>query len=150
MATNPSQSPPGPDVPGLPESIRLWLASASGYVHARLSLIGLEAGDALSNYVKIIILLVTAVLMLVSSYFFLVIALAFGIAWLVHGNWGWVLVGLGVLQWVAARMCGLFAKGRFSESSYPATGDEFKKDKEWLNRTKSTNRSQNLSVVRTS
>ena len=136
--------------PGLPESIRLMLASAASYLHARLSLFGLEAKDAGINYVKIVVLLITALIALVFSYVFLVMAAVFAVAWLFHGNWGWVLFGFGFLHIAVAAGCALLAKSRFSTGSFDATIAEFKKDKEWLSQTKTPSRSQTLSVVKTS
>ena len=136
--------------PGLPESIRLMLASVASYLHARLSLFGLEAKDAGINYVKIVVLLITALIALVFSYVFLVMAAVFAMAWLFHGNWGWVLFGFGFLHIAVAAGCALLAKSRFSTASFDATIAEFKKDKEWLSQTKTPSRSQTLSVVKTS
>ena len=150
---NTYQQPPPPvaeEMPGLPESIRLMLASAASYLHSRLQLFGLEAKDAGINYVKIIVLLITALIALVFSYVFLVMAAVFAVAWLVHGNWGWVLFGFGFLHIAVAAGCALLAKSRFTTGSFDATIAEFKKDKEWLSQTKTASRSQTLSVVKTS
>ena len=149
---NPYQQPPPvtEEVPGLPESIRLMLASAASYLHSRLQLFGLEAKDAGVNYVKIVVLLITALIALVFSYVFLVMAAVFAVAWLVHGNWGWVLFGFGFLHIAVAGGCALLAKNRFTTGSFDATIAEFKKDKEWLSQTKTASRSQTLSVVKTS
>ncbi len=151
MANTYQQAPPpaAEEMPGLPESIRLMLASAASYLHSRLQLFGLEAKDAGINYVKIVILLITALIALVFSYVFLVMAAVFAVAWLVHGNWGWVLFGFGFLHIAAAAGCALLAKNRFTTGSFDATIAEFKKDKEWLSQTKTASRSQTLSVVKT-
>ena len=148
-ATNP-QSPPEPSVPGLPESIRLMLASFSGYLHARFELLGLEAKDAAANYVKLAIALVCAVLFLVVGLVFLVAGAVVAVAWLVGGYWGWVLLGFALVSLGLTVALLLIAKSRFAVASFANTIAEFKKDKEWLSQTKSTSpRSQTLSVVRT-
>ncbi len=136
-------------MPNLAESIRLLLASAVSYLHARLELFSLEAKDAAGNYVKIVFLLVCALLGLVSGFVFMVAAFVYLLAWLFWWHWGWVFFGLGFALLGFAVVSALIAKSRFSTASFPATFAELKKDKEWLSQTKNVNRSQTLSVVRT-
>jgi uncharacterized membrane protein YqjE len=146
-----SQDPYEPEAPGLPESVRLLLASAAGYLHARFQLLGLEFKDAGINYVKIVILLVMSVLFLIFGYIFLVVAAACLVSWAVNGNWGWVTLGFGLGHIVLAGGCLWVAKSRFGVDNFASTIAEFKKDKEWLSQTKTTApRSANLSVARTS
>jgi uncharacterized membrane protein YqjE len=141
---------PEPELPGLPESIRLWLAAASGYIHSRLELFGLEAKGAAVNYLQIVILLVCSLVFLVFGYVFLVIALAFLVALLFHWNWGWITLGFGVGHLLLAAACVWMAKTRFSVAGVPSTIAEFKKDKEWLSQKNTPPRSATLSAVRTS
>ncbi len=150
MANSYSQTTPGSDVPGLPESIRLLLASAAGYLSARFQLAGLEAKDVALSYVKIILLLITAVIFMVFGYVFFVIAAAYLVHYLFSWNWGWVILGFGVAHLAVTVICLLLAKSHFSTASFPETIAEFKKDKEWLSQTKPSARSQSLSVARTS
>lgn len=141
--------PPEPDIPGLPESLRLLIASAVGYFSARFELFGLEAKDAAANYVKIVILLVVAVATLVTGLVFFLCASLYLVAWLAHWHWGWVFFGFGFLSLIITIFCALVAKHRFSTASFASTMAELKKDKEWLSQTRNTRQSQNLSVVRT-
>lgn len=138
-----------PELPGLPESIRLWLAAASGYVHARLELFGLEAKGAAVNYLQIVILLVSSLVFLIFGYVFLVLAAAFLVAYLFHWNWGWITLGFGVGHLLLTVTCLFLAKNRFSLAGFPSTIAEFKKDKEWLSQKKNPIRSTTLSAVRT-
>jgi uncharacterized membrane protein YqjE len=149
MATSYSQTPPGSDMPGLPESVRLLLASATGYLHARFKLVGLEAKDAALSYIKILILLITAIVFMVFGYVFLVIAAAYLVHFLTGWAWGWVILGFGVGHLLITVTCLLLAKSHFGTASFPETIAEFKKDKEWLSQTKPSTRSQTLSVVKT-
>lgn len=141
--------PPEPDIPGLPESLRLLIASAVGYLSARLELFSLEAKDAASNYVKIVILLVVAVATLVTGLVFFLCSLLYLVAWLAHWHWGWVFFGFGFLSLAITIFSLLVAKHRFGTPSFATTLAELKKDKEWLSQTKNNPRSQTLSVVRT-
>ncbi len=138
-----------PEPPSLPESIRLWLAGATGYVHARLELFGLEAKGAFVNYLQIAILLVVSVIGLIFGYVFLVLAAAFLVAYLFHWNWGWITLGFGLGHLVLTVACLLIAKSKFGTAGFPATLAELKKDKEWLSQKNTPTRSAKLSVVRT-
>ena len=149
MASANPQPPPEATMPGLPESIRLMLASAAGYLHARLALLSLEAKDAGANYVKLAIVLVCLVLFLLTGLLFLIMAAVYAVAALFSFRWGWVFLGFAVLSLGLTALLALVAKSRFKAPSFPASIAEFKKDKEWLSQTKSP-RSQTLSVVRTS
>ena len=147
---NPNAIPPQPDMPGLPESLRLLIASAVGYLSARFELFSLEAKDAAANYVKIIILLVVAVAALVFGLVCFLCSFLYLIAYLAHWHWGWVFFGFAFFSLVITVFCAFVAKHRFSVASFATTMAELKKDKEWLSQTKNVSRSQNLSVVRTS
>ncbi len=149
MAKSQTQSEPETEVPGLPESIRLLLASAVAYLHARLELFSLEFKDAGVNYVKIVINLVCAILTLVFSLVFFVCAAVYLVAYLCSFHWGWVFFGFGFLMLALTVAFLLIAKSRFGIASFATTVSELKKDKEWLSQTKSANRPQTLSVVRT-
>ena len=145
----PSEYSTDPEMPGLPESIRLWLAAASGYVHARLELFGLEAKGAAVNYLQIVVLVVCSVVCRIFGYVFLVIAAVFLVAFLFHWDWGWIMLGFCVGHLLLAGACVWLAKGRFSVAGFPSTIAEFKKDKEWLSQKNTPIRSATLSAVRT-
>ena len=150
MAKYQTQAEPEPEIPGLPESIRLLLASAVSYLHARLELFSLEVKDAGVNYVKILINLVCAILTLVFGMVFFACSLVYLVAYLCRWHWGWVFFGFGFFMLALTVAFLLIAKSRFGLASFATTISELKKDKEWLSQTKSANRSQTLSVVRTS
>ena len=156
MAKYQSQSEPETEVPGLPESIRLLLASAIAYLHARLELFSLEFKDAGVNYIKIAICLVVALATLLFGLVFMVCAALYLVTYLcvlifhlTYWPWGWVFFGFGFVMLGITVGSLLVAKSRFSISNFATTVSELKKDKEWLSQTKSANRSQTLSVVRT-
>ena len=154
MAKYQTQSEPETEIPGLPESIRLLLASAASYLHARLELFSLEFKDAGANYVKILICLIVAIATLLFGLVFMVCAMVYFVTYLCYlflhyWPWGWVFFGFGFLMLAVTVGCLLVAKSRFGLASFATTISELKKDKEWLSQTKSATRSQTLSVVRT-
>jgi uncharacterized membrane protein YqjE len=138
------------ELPGLPESVRLWLAAASGYIHARLELFGLEAKGAFVSYLLIAAFLIGALIFVIFGYVFLVIAAAFLLALLFHWNWGWITLGFGLGHLVLAGACVFMAKARFGAAGFPSTIAEFKKDKEWLSQKNTPTRATTLRAVRTS
>ena len=148
MATSYSQDTPGADVPGLPESVRLLLASAAGYLGARLQLVGLEAKDTAISYIKILGLVVTALVFMVFGYVFFVLAAAYLVHHIFNWSWGWVLLGFGLGHLAITVTCLLLAKSHFGAASFPETIAEFKKDKEWLSQKKPSTRNQSLSAAR--
>ena len=99
MAKSQTQFEPEPEIPGLPESIRLMLASVASYLHARLELFTLEFKDAGVNYVKIIINLVCAIATLIFGMIFLVCSAVYLVAYLCHWHWGWVSSASGFSCW---------------------------------------------------
>lgn len=135
-------------MPGLPESIRLLLASAAGYFHARFQLLGLEAKDAAFTYIKILILVVCAVVFLVFGYVFFVFAAVYLVSWLFHWHFAWVTLGFGVGHLLFTAVCLLLAKSHLATANFSETIAEFKKDKEWLSQTNPNARNPNLGAAK--
>lgn len=120
------------NVPGFFDSLLHYLGSSADYFSARLSLFGNEAKDAAGNYLKLLILVVAALVLLFFSYPFLVIGLVFILQRLTGWDWLYITLGVGFLHVAGAVACLLMAKGRLGTSSFSATMAEFKKDKQWL------------------
>ena len=120
------------DRPGFFESLAQYLGSATDYVGARASLLGVEFKEAAGNYIKLLILVVTALLFLVFGLVFLVVFLMFALQRLTHLDWLWILGGFFLLSFVATAGCLLLAWGRLKTRVLPQTIEEFKKDKQWL------------------
>ena len=118
--------------PGLLESLAQYVGSAADYFGARLSLLGIEFKEAAGNYIKLTILVVTALMFLVFGLVFFVVFLMFGIQRLTHWDWLWILGGFFVLSFVATAGCLLLAWGRLKTKVLSQTIEEFKKDKQWL------------------
>ena len=120
------------DRPGIFESLSQWLGSAADYFGARASLLGIEFKEAAGNYIKLLILVVTALLFLVFGLVFLVMFLMFAIQRLTHLDWLWILGGFFLLSFAAMAGCLLLAWSRLKAKVMPQTIEEFKKDKQWL------------------
>ena len=120
------------DRPGFFESVSQYLASASDYFGARMSLFGIEFKEAAGNYIKLAILVVTALMFLIFGLVFLVVFLLFVIHRLTGWDWMWIFGGFFLLSFVAMTGCLLLAWGRLRTKVLAQTIEEFKKDKQWL------------------
>ncbi len=120
------------DRPGFFESLSQYAGSAADYFGARLSLLGIEFKEAAGNYIKLIILVVTALMFLVFGLVFFVVFLMFAIQRLTHWDWLWILGGFFLLSFAATAGCLFLAWGRLKTKALSQTIEEFKKDKQWL------------------
>ena len=119
---------------GLLAELAALLGAKLAWLRARFELAGIEGKEALANYAITGALAVGALVAIVFGYFFVVIALVFLIAWACGGGnaWLWVMLGAGVLHFIAAAGLALVAKARLERRIFEATLDEFRKDQEWL------------------
>lgn len=120
------------DRPGFFESVSQYLSSGADYFGARMSLFGIEFKEAAGNYIKLTVLVVTALLFLIFGLVFLVVFLMFAIQRLTHLDWLWILGGFFVLSLGATAGCLVLAWGRLKTKVLSQTIEEFKKDKQWL------------------
>lgn len=120
------------DRPGFFESVSQYLGSAADYCGARMSLFGIEFKEAAGNYIKLVILVVTAVMFLVFGLVFLVVFLMFAIQRLTNLDWLWILGGFFLVSLGAMAGCLILAWSRLKTKVLAQTIEEFKKDKQWL------------------
>lgn len=118
--------------PGLFDSLASLLGSFSGYVGARLELLGLESRAASRNYLRVLILAVVAVLALALGYIFVVLGLVF----LVHGwtGWSWPVLtaAFGGAHLLVVVFCALNIKSRVAVPAFTESLAELRKDRTWL------------------
>lgn len=118
------------------EHARELLAAALEYLHARLTLAGMEAKEALVHFAVIIALAVGAVALIVFGYLFVCVGAAVLIALLLAVSPGWVILALGGIHIAVALCCLLIAFVRLKAAVFTATFAELQKDQEWLTRAK--------------
>ena len=130
--TNPKIRPTAARQPGLFDSLASLLGSFSGYVGARLELLGIESRAAARNYLRVLILGVVAVLALALGYIFVVLSLVF----LVHEwtGWSWPVLtaAFGGTHLLIVVVCALSIKTRVSVPAFSETISELRKDRTWL------------------
>ena len=131
-ASSPKIRPTAARQPGLFDSLASLLGSFSGYVGARLELLGIESRAAARNYLRVLILGVVAVLALALGYIFVVLGLVF----LVHGwtGWSWpaLTAAFGGAHLLIVVVCALSIKTRVSVPAFTETIAELRKDRTWL------------------
>ena len=119
---------------GLSEHFSGLLASALGYLQARLELAGIEGREAVSTYGKAVAFLCAAAGLVLFGYIFLWIGIMALAAWLLGVHWGWVVLAAGILHFIAALGFAVAAKVKWGKPVFPITVQEFRKDQEWLTR----------------
>lgn len=122
---------------GLFGRISGYLGALSTYLRARFQLAGLEAKEAIVHYAIIGALAAGAMVVAIFGYFFLWMAVIFGIAWFIpsEGAWIWVTLAVALLHFAGAVGLVFWARAKLAAPMFTATLQEFKKDNEWLTTT---------------
>jgi len=128
-----AQPPEGDSqIGGLPKYLNAWASSVLGYLHARLMLAGMEGKEALGVFVRTIVLLLFALLLLGFGYAFLWVGLVAALAGIFNIPWSWLVIGAGVLHLLLA-LIGIWRIGRlWRKPLFKATMEEFQKESRWL------------------
>lgn len=111
---------------------REFLASLADYLRARLQLVGIESREAFVHYLKLIVWVVVALIVVIFGYLFLCIGAVVIIAALLKVSWPWVMIALAFAHFAGAGVCLFLAKGLVQTPMFGATLHELRKDKEWL------------------
>lgn len=127
--TAPERNPAG--FSGFRESVAATFGAVAQYLRARLLLVKVEAAEAFSAWLKLVICFVAALILL----FFFYIGLVAGIiAWVsttgfpVH----WTILIVALLHLAGAVALVLIGKKKFAVSGFTQTIEELQKDQDWL------------------
>ena len=115
-------------------------ASAIGYIRARVELAGIEGREAAAIYGKVVAFLAAAAGLLVFGYVFLWIGLIAVATHFLSLFWGWAVLAAALLHIIAAGLFAAIAIARWGKPVFPVTLTEFRKDQEWLNKRRQTER----------
>ncbi len=120
--------------PGLFAHSAALLAATARYGRARLSLLGIEAREAIARYGLAASLIAGALFVAVLGYVFLVITVVFAVAAAFDAAhaWLWVLAAAALLHLGTAAALVWIAWTRVQAGAFPATLEEFRKDQQWL------------------
>jgi len=121
----------------LRESSAAVFSSVAQYFHARLLLAKTEAAEAFGAWLKLLICVVAALLLLLFAYIGLVAGI---IAWVSTTGFPihWTILIAAFLHLAGAVGLVLIGKSKFAVSGFPQSIEELKKDQEWLATKKAT------------
>jgi len=119
---------------GFSEYLLDLLSSTLSYLKARFELAGIEGREALAAYGKVAVLLAGALVVALFGYIFLWIGIVAAIATFADLFWGWIVIGVAILHFIAAAGLAAAAKAKWGSPVFPVTLQEFRKDQEWLTR----------------
>ena len=124
---------------GLLNNLLALTNALAGFFETRIGLFAAESKSALLHLLLLAGAVVTALVLAVSGYVFLIVSIIFGIAYAAGVSWVWIALGAAVLHFVLAVGCGLFAKSQLTKPFFQFSVAELKRDREWLKTLNKTN-----------
>ncbi len=117
---------------GLLHNLVSLLNSVAGFLESRIALFTKESKTALVHLLMLVGCLAAAAFLAVFGYLFLVASAIAGLAHAFHLSWIKITLLAAVLHFVLAFVCVMIARSRMHKSMFEVTGEELKKDREWL------------------
>ena len=117
---------------GLLNNLLSLANSLAGFFETRIALFARESKSALLHLLLLAGAVVTALVLVVSGYIFLIVSIIFGIAHAAGISWVWIALAGALLHFVLAIGCGLFAKSQLTKPMFEFSMAELKRDREWL------------------
>ena len=117
---------------GLLNNLLALTNALAGFFESRIGLFARESKSALLHLLLLAAAIITAIVLIVSGYVFLIVSVIFGIAYAAGISWVWIALAAAVLHFVLAAGCGLFAKTQITKPMFAASVAELKRDREWL------------------
>jgi uncharacterized membrane protein YqjE len=105
-----------------------FLSSFGEHLQSLVALAGLEGREAGGLYLRALIALVVALVLLLFGYLLSLIFIAFALAALFHWDWIWISLGLAVLHFLGVAGCLLYLKARLKTPVFTATSAELQRD----------------------
>lgn len=119
-------------VGSIPQSVKQTLGGAMRYLTARWKLFAMEVGEVCNAYLTKIILLVACLVMLISAWFLLLMALASWLGQLLDNSALGCLAAAGVMLLLAAIAFFVSKRATRSGDFFKETKSEFNRDQQWL------------------
>ena len=104
----------------------------AGFFESRITLFARESKTALVQVLLIAAAVITALVLVVSGYVFLIVSVIFGIAHAAGISWVWIALGMGLLHFLLAGGCGFFVMTQIKKPMFQWSIAELKRDREWL------------------
>ncbi len=128
---DPVPPPPGPGREpnrGVLAEALNFLSSFGEHLQALVALAGLESREAAGVYVRALIALGAALILLIFGYLLTLLFVAFAVAMIFKIEWIWISLGLAVLHFIGAAGCAFYLKARFKSPVFTATSAELQRD----------------------
>lgn len=124
----PPQGPGRESNRGILAELLNFLSSFGEHIQALVALAGLESREAAGIYVRALIALVVALVLLLFAYLLSLIFVAFALESLFHWRWIWITLGLAVAHFLGVAGCVLYLKSRLKSPVFTATSAELQRD----------------------
>jgi uncharacterized membrane protein YqjE len=124
----PSRDPGRESNRGILAELLNFLSSFGEHVQALVALAGLESREAAGIYIRALIAVIAALVLLLIGYLLSLIFVAFALEVLFHWDWIWISLGLAVLHFLGVGGCLLYLKTRLKSPVFSATSSELKRD----------------------
>jgi Predicted membrane protein len=105
-----------------------FLSSLGEHLQALLALAGLEGREAAGIYLRAVVALVAALILLLVGYLLAVIFVAFALAALFHWDWIWISLALAAAHFLGVAGCLWYFKSRVKSPVFTSTSAELKRD----------------------
>jgi len=128
---------------GLLNNLLALTNSLAGFFESRLRLFTRESKTALVQLLLLAAAVVTALVLVVTGYVFLIVSAIFGVAYAMGVSWVWIALAAALLHFVLAGACGWFAKTQLTKPLFAASVAELKRDREWLKTQNKKDQSRN-------
>ena len=117
---------------GLLNNLVALTNALAGFFESRITLFARESTTALVQLLLIAAALITALVLVVSGYVFLIVSVIFGIAHAAGVSWVWIALAMGLLHFLLAGGRGFFVMTQIKKPMFQWSIAELKRDREWL------------------
>ena len=104
----------------------------AGFFESRINLFARESKTALVQLLLIAAAVITALVLMVSGYVFVIVSVIFGIAYAAGVSWVWIALAAALLHFLLAGGCGFFVVTQIKKPMFQWSIAELKRDREWL------------------
>ena len=128
---------------GLLNNLVALTNALAGFFESRITLFARESKTALVQLLLIAAAVITALVLVVSGYVFVIVSVIFGIAYAAGVSWVWIAIAAALLHFLLAGGCGFFVMTQIKKPMFQWSIAELKRDREWLKTQNKSERSTN-------
>ena len=128
---------------GLLNNLVALTNALAGFFESRITLFARESKTALVQLLLIAAAVITALVLVVSGYVFVIVSVIFGIAYAAGVSWVWIALAAALLHFLLAGGCGFFVMTQIKKPMFQWSIAELKRDREWLKTQNKSEKSTN-------